>query len=234
MTVPKHIGVILDGNRRFAKRLMVKPWQGHEWGAKKFREFLEWCFETGIDEVTAYVFSIQNFNRPKQEFEYIMNVFKEEVSDLLKPENLKKLNENGTRINFIGRLWMLPKELQELQQQVMKATSKNSKKQINFAMAYGGREEIIDAVKKIAEDVKAGNLEIDKINEETFSKELDIQKEPDLIIRTGGEQRMSNFLPWQSTYSEFIFIEKMWPEMTKDDFLQCIHEYENRERRFGK
>lgn len=234
MTVPKHIGVILDGNRRFAKRLMVKPWQGHEWGAKKFREFLEWCFETGIDEVTAYVFSIQNFNRPKQEFEYIMNVFKEEVSDLLKPENLKKLNENGTRINFIGRLWMLPKELQELQQQVMKATSKNSKKQINFAMAYGGREEIIDAVKKIAEDVKAGNLEIDKINEETFSKELNIQKEPDLIIRTGGEQRMSNFLPWQSTYSEFIFIEKMWPEMTKDDFLQCIHEYENRERRFGK
>jgi tritrans,polycis-undecaprenyl-diphosphate synthase [geranylgeranyl-diphosphate specific] len=234
MTVPKHIGVILDGNRRFAKRLMVKPWQGHEWGAKKFREFLEWCFDSGVDEVTAYVFSIQNFNRPKQEFEYIMKVFNEEVSDLLKPENLKKLNDEGTRINFIGRLWMLPKELQELQQQLMKATSQNSEKQINFAMAYGGREEIIDAVKKIAADVKEGKLNIDKINEETFTKELDIQKEPDLIIRTGGEQRMSNFLPWQSTYSEFIFIEKMWPEMTKDDFLQCIHEYENRERRFGK
>jgi tritrans,polycis-undecaprenyl-diphosphate synthase [geranylgeranyl-diphosphate specific] len=234
MTVPKHIGVILDGNRRFAKRLMVKPWQGHEWGAKKFREFLEWCFDSGVDEVTAYVFSIQNFNRPKQEFEYIMKVFNEEVSDLLKPENLKKLNDEGTRINFIGRLWMLPKELQELQQQLMKATSQNSEKQINFAMAYGGREEIIDAVKKIATDVKEGKLNIDKINEETFTKELDIQKEPDLIIRTGGEQRMSNFLPWQSTYSEFIFIEKMWPEMTKDDFLQCIQEYENRERRFGK
>lgn len=234
MTVPKHIGVILDGNRRFAKRLMVKPWQGHEWGAKKFREFLEWCFEAGVDEVTAYVFSIQNFNRPKEEFDYIIKVFKEEIGDLLKPESLTKLNEEGTRINFIGRLWMLPKELQELQQQLMKATSKNSKKQINFAMAYGGREEIIDAVKKIAIEVKEGKLNIDKINEETFAKELDIQKEPDLIIRTGGEQRMSNFLPWQSTYSEFIFVEKMWPEITKDDFLQCIREYESRERRFGK
>lgn len=234
MTVPKHIGVILDGNRRFAKRLMVKPWQGHEWGAKKFREFLEWCFETGIDEVTAYVFSIQNFNRPTEEFNYIMKVFKEEVSDLLKAENLKKLNKEGTRINFIGRNWMLPKELQELQQQVMKATSQNNKKAINFAMAYGGREEIIEAVKKIAENVKNGKLDINKINEEMFTKELSITSEPDLIIRTGGEQRMSNFLPWQSTYSEFIFIEKMWPEITKDDFLQCIQEYENRERRFGK
>lgn len=234
MNVPKHIGIILDGNRRFAKRLMVKPWQGHEWGAKKFREFLEWCLEAGVNEVTAYVFSIQNFNRPKEEFEYIMKVFKEEVSDLLRPENLAKMNKEGTRINFIGRTWMLPKELQELQQQIMKATAQNSKKTINFAMAYGGREEIIDAVKKIAEEVKCGNLEINKINDEVFSNELNLKNEPDLIIRTGGEKRMSNFLPWQSTYSEFIFIEKMWPEMTKDDFLQCIQEYDNRERRFGK
>jgi len=234
MTVPKHIGVILDGNRRFAKRLMVKPWQGHEWGARKFREFLDWCFETGVDEVTAYVFSIQNFNRPKQEFEYIMKVFKEEVSDLLKPENLKKLNKEGTKINFIGRNWMLPKELQELQQNVMKATAQNDKKQINFAMAYGGREEIIDAVKRIAEDVKNGKLDVEKINEELFGKELSLASEPDVIIRTGGEKRTSNFLPWQSTYSEFIFIDKMWPELTKADFLECIHEYENRERRFGK
>lgn len=234
MNVPKHIGIILDGNRRFATRLMVKPWQGHEWGAKKFREFLEWCFETGVSEITAYVFSIQNFNRPKQEFEYIMKVFKEEVGELLKPENLKKLDEEGTRITFIGRLWMLPKELQELQQKIMKATEKNGKKQINFAMAYGGREEIIDAVKKIATEVKEGKLNVDKINEEMFGKELSLASEPDVIIRTGGEKRTSNFLPWQSTYSEFIFIEKMWPEITKDDFLGCIQEYEGRQRRFGK
>jgi tritrans,polycis-undecaprenyl-diphosphate synthase [geranylgeranyl-diphosphate specific] len=234
MTVPKHIGIILDGNRRFAKRLMVKPWQGHEWGAKKFREFLEWSFDAGVSEVTAYVFSIQNFNRPTEEFDYIMKVFKEEVADLLKAENLKKLNNEGTRINFIGRTWMLPKELQELQQKIMKATSQNNKKQINFAMAYGGREEIIDAVKKIADEVKTGKLDVDKINEEMFTKELSLTSEPDVIIRTGGEKRTSNFLPWQSTYSEFIFIEKMWPEMTKDDFLECLQEYENRERRFGK
>jgi len=234
MSVPKHIGVILDGNRRFAKRLMVKPWQGHEWGAKKFREFLEWCFDAGVSEVTAYVFSIQNFNRPNEEFEYIMKVFKEEVADLLREENLKKLKNEGIRITFIGRTWMLPKELQELQQKVMKETAQNSKKQLNFAMAYGGREEIIDAVKKIAGNVKSGKLDIDKINEETFAKELNLASEPDVVIRTGGEKRTSNFLPWQSTYSEFIFIEKMWPEITKDDFLQCIQEYENRERRFGK
>jgi len=234
MSVPKHIGIILDGNRRFAKRLMVKPWQGHEWGAKKFREFLDWCFECGVNEVTAYVFSIQNFNRPNEEFDYIMKVFKEEVGELLKPENLKKLNDEGTQVTFIGRLWMLPKELQELQQQIMKATSQNNKKTINFAMAYGGREEIIDAVKKIAENVKSGKLDVNKINEELFTKELSITSEPDLVIRTGGEQRTSNFLPWQSTYSEFIFIEKMWPEITKDDFLECIQEYEGRQRRFGK
>lgn len=234
MTVPNHIGVILDGNRRFAKRLMVKPWHGHEWGAKKFKEFLEWCFDFGVHEVTAYVFSIQNFNRPKEEFDYIIKVFKNEVTRLLEPESLKKLSEQKARITFIGRTWMLPKELQELQQKLMKATEKNSERRINFAMAYGGREEIIDAVKKIAEQVKAGKLDIDKINEETFSKELNLQNEPDLIIRTGGEKRTSNFLPWQSTYSEFIFIEKMWPEMTKEDFLTCIKEYEARERRFGK
>jgi tritrans,polycis-undecaprenyl-diphosphate synthase [geranylgeranyl-diphosphate specific] len=161
-------------------------------------------------------------------------VFKEEVADLLKAENLKKLNDEGTRITFIGRTWLLPKDLQELQRKIMKATEQNDKKTINFAMAYGGREEIIDAVKKIAQDVKTGKLDVEKINEEMFAKELNLASEPDVVIRTGGEKRTSNFLPWQSTYSEFIFIEKMWPEITKDDFLQCIQEYENRERRFGK
>ncbi len=234
MSVPRHIGVILDGNRRFAKRLMVNPWKGHEWGAEKFRKFMEWCHELGIEEITAYVFSIQNFDRPKDEFEFLMEIFKKEVRLLLQPEKLKDLKEKGIRINFIGRRWMLPKELQELQNKVMEATRDNGPKRVNFAMAYGGREEIIDAVQKIAEEAKEGKLDPATINEAEFGKHLWLNSDPDIILRTGGEQRTSNFLPWQSTYSELMFIEKFWPEIEKEDVIACIEEYKSRQRRFGK
>ncbi len=234
MTVPRHIGVIVDGNRRFAKRLMLKPWKGHEWGAEKFRKFTDWCFELGVEEVTAYIFSIQNFNRPKEEFDYLMDVFRKECSMLLEPEKLKELQEKGIRINFIGRQWMLPKDLQELQNKVMAATKGNSSKRVNFAMAYGGREEIIDAVQKIAQEAKEGKIDPAKIDEKEIEHHLWLASSPDLILRTGGEQRTSNFLPWQSTYSELMFIEKFWPEIEKEDVIACIEEYGNRERRFGK
>ncbi|VVB81302.1 Tritrans,polycis-undecaprenyl-diphosphate synthase (GGDP specific) [uncultured archaeon] len=224
---PKHLGVIVDGNRRFAKRLMMNPWKGHEWGAEKFRKFTEWCFELGVQEITAYVFSIQNFNRPKDEFEYLMKIFKQMVNERLQPDNLKEMKEKGVKITFIGRQEMLPKELQELQNKLMEATKENKPKRVNFAMAYGGREEIIDAVKKIVAEGK-------EVNEEEFSKCLWLNSNPDLIIRTGGEQRTSNFLPWQSTYSEWIFLEKLWPEIEKEDLVKCIEEYKSRERRFGK
>lgn len=232
--VPRHIGVIVDGNRRFAKRLMMKPWKGHEWGAEKFRKFREWCFELGIEEITAYLFSIQNFDRPKDEFDYLMEIFKKESELLLQPEKLKELKEKGTRLVFIGRRWMLPKELQELQNKIMEATRDNGPKRVNFAMAYGGREEIIDAVQKIAEEAKEGKLDPAKINEELFGQHLWLNSAPDIILRTGGEQRTSNFLPWQGTYSELMFIEKFWPEIEKEDVIAVIEEYKNRERRFGK
>ncbi len=232
--VPKHIGVILDGNRRFAKRLMLKPWKGHEWGAEKFRKFTDWCHELGIEEITAYVFSIQNFDRPKEEFDYIMKVFKTEFEHLLTPEEQEKMRKNGVRVNFIGRQWMLSKEIQELQNKVMEATKNNSPKRINFAMAYGGREEIIDAVQKIALEAKEGSIDPAKIDENEIEKHLWLNSAPDLILRTGGEQRTSNFLPWQGTYSELIFIEKFWPEMEKEDLLSVIEEYNNRARRFGR
>lgn len=234
MSVPRHIGIILDGNRRFAKRLMLKPWKGHEWGAKKFREFLDWCGKAGVEEVTAYVFSIQNFNRPKEEFDYLMNIFKTEFEALLEPEHLQKLNDDGVRVIFIGRQHLLPKALQDVQNRLMDATKHNRKKRLNFALAYGGREEIIEAVQRLAEQAKEGTIDPQQINEEVFGNELWLDSDPDLIIRTGGEQRTSNFLPWQSTYSELIFIEKFWPDLEEDDFLACIKEYERRERRFGK
>lgn len=230
----RHIGVIVDGNRRFAKKLMLQPWKGHEWGAEKFRKFTEWCFDLGIEEVTAYLFSIQNFNRPKDEFDYLMNIFRNEIKMLLEPEKLKEMKEKGIRIMFIGRQHMFPKDLQELQNKAMEATKDNKPRRVNFAMAYGGREEIIDAVQKIALEAKEGKITPEQINEELFEKHLWLNSDPDLIIRTGGEQRTSNFLPWQSTYSELIFIEKFWPEIEKEDLVACIENYKSRERRFGK
>jgi|SRR3989344_2804360 len=230
--IPRHIGIILDGNRRFAKRLMLKPWKGHEWGAKKVEKLFEWAKELGIKEATLYCFSIQNFNRPKKEFDFLMRVFKEEAEKLLKKKS--KLKEEGVRINFIGRINMFPKGLYEDMKKIMEITKDNKKYIVNFAMAYGGREEVIDATVKIAKQIKDGKLNIDQINEETFSKNLYFNDEPDLIIRTGGERRTSNFLIWQSHYSEWIFLEKFWPEFEKEDLIQAIDEYKKRERRFGQ
>jgi len=229
--VPQHVAIILDGNRRFAKKLMLKPWKGHEWGQKKVEKLFDWCKELGIEEVTLYTFSVQNFGRPKQEFDFLMDIFRDACRRLLKDSRV----ENGeVRVNFIGRIYMFPKDLQDLMKQVMDKTKKNKKYVVNLAMAYGGREEVIDAVRKIAEKLKKGELEVDDINEETFSKNLYMMDEPDLIIRTGGEKRLSNFLAWQSTYSELFFLEKTWPEFEKEDLIECLEEYQNRERRFGK
>jgi tritrans,polycis-undecaprenyl-diphosphate synthase [geranylgeranyl-diphosphate specific] len=232
--IPRHIGVILDGNRRFAKKLMLKPWMGHEWGAKKIEQFLNWCRELGVEEITAYAFSVQNFNRPKEEFDYLMDLFLKEWTRMSSPESIAKLKEQGLRINFIGRLGMFPKPVQDAMRKLMELTKDNSKYRVNFAMAYGGREEVIDAVKKLGEDIKAGRVDVDKLNEEAFGKYLYLNSDPELIIRTGGEKRTSNFLPWQGIYSEWFFIEKTWPEMEKQDLVAVFEEYKQRERRFGR
>jgi tritrans,polycis-undecaprenyl-diphosphate synthase [geranylgeranyl-diphosphate specific] len=230
--VPKHIAIIIDGNRRFAKRLMMKPWMGHEWGFKKVEKLLEWLSELKfVKELTLYAFSMQNFNRPKDEFDYLMKIFKE-LCDKFSDD--PKIMENGLRINFIGRTHLFPVDLQEKMKKVSEKTKNNDKYIINIALAYGGREEVIDAVKKVGEQIKKGTLDVDKINEEVFSKNLYMESEPDIIIRTGGEKRTSNFLIWQSNYSEWFFLEKTWPEFEKEDLLKVIEEYKQRERRFGK
>lgn len=229
--VPRHIGFIVDGNRRFAKKLMLKPWKGHEWGAKKFEKLFEWCEEVGVNEVTLYVFSLENFNRPKEEFDYLMNLFVKEFNKLLTD---KRVDEKQMKINFIGRTYMLPEKVQEAMKKVSEKTKDYNKFIINFAIAYSGRAEIIDATKKIAEKVKKGELDIDKINEEVFEKNIYMESEPDLIIRTSGEQRTSGFLIYQGAYSELFFCNKMWPEFEKGDFLEAIESYKNRDRRFGK
>lgn len=230
-SVPKHIGIILDGNRRFSKKLMMKPWKGHEWGAKKVEKLFDWCKELGIKELTLYSFSIQNFNRPKEEFAFLMKIFEDEFGRLLED---KRIIDDKLKINFIGRINMFPQKVQELMRKLMEKTKDQTGFRINFAMAYGGRSEVIDAVIKIAQQIKNGKLDIESINEESFNKYLYMDSEPDLIIRTGGEKRTSNFLIWQSYYSEWIFLDKMWPEFEKEDLVTAINDFTQRERRFGK
>ncbi|MFH1209437.1 MAG: polyprenyl diphosphate synthase [archaeon] len=229
--VPKHIGIILDGNRRFSKRLMMKPWKGHEFGAKKIENLLKWCREFKIRELTLYTFSLENFYRPKKEFDYLMKLFKKESRKLL---NDNKFEKNKIKIRFIGRIHMFDKELQNLMKEIMEKSKKYKDYIVNIAMAYGGRQEVIDAVMKLASDVKNGKVKLEDINEETFSKNLYLNSQPDLVIRTGGEKRTSNFLNFQAAYAEWIFLDIMWPDFNKNNFVACLSEYSRRRRRFGR
>jgi len=229
--VPKHIGIILDGNRRFSKRLMMKPWKGHEFGAKKVEKLFEWCREFNIKELTLYAFSLENFYRPKKEFCYLMNLFKKELKKLL---NDKKVDKYKIKIRFIGRIHMFDKDLQKLIKKVMDKTKNYGNYIVNIAMAYGGRQEVIDAVMKIAYNLKKGRLRLEDINEEVFSKNLYLDSEPQLIIRTGGEKRTSNFLNFQAAYAEWIFLDIIWPEFNKKNFVECLDEFSRRHRRFGR
>ena len=224
---PRHVAVILDGNRRFAKKLMLEPWKGHEFGQKKVEELLEWCKDLGITELTLYIFSMQNFNRPKEEFNYLMELFKKSFE---KFSDDKRIKENGIKINFLGRYELFPADLVKILKDITEKTKNNNRFILNFAMAYGGREEIIDAVKSIINK----NFKKEDITEDVISQNLYSRSEPDMIIRTGGEKRTSNFLPWQAAYSEWFFIDKTWPEFTKEDFIQLLNNYKQRERRFGK
>ena len=228
----RHLGIILDGNRRFAKRLMLQPWKGHEWGAKKVRALMDWSRELGIKELTLYAFSIQNFNRPKPEFDYITNLFRKEFTDLNSTENLSELAKRGVRITFIGRTHMFSSDIQQSMKTLMEHTKDNKTLTVNFAMAYGGQEEILDAISAMAEKIKNGTIR--EITKDVFEKYLYTNSEPELIIRTGGDHRTSNFLIWQSWYSEWLFLDKFWPEFEKADLETALQDYENRERRFGK
>lgn len=230
--VPRHVAIIMDGNRRFAKQLMLKPWKGHEWGAKKLESVLKWCNEFDIKELTVYAFSVENFGRPKEEFDYIMNVFRKEIKNL--KDRFDEVKKDGMKINFIGRLWMFPEDIQKLTNEVMEMTKSFNKFTLNLAFGYGGQQEVVDAAKKIAQQVKEGKLDIKDINEELFAEHCYGESEPDLIIRTGGEIRTSNFLLYQSAYSELYFIDELWPEFEKKDFVKALTVYSDRDRRLGR
>jgi tritrans,polycis-undecaprenyl-diphosphate synthase [geranylgeranyl-diphosphate specific] len=229
--MPGHVAIIIDGNRRFAKKISIEPWKDHDYGEKKVRALLEWCKELGLKELTIYAFSMQNFNRSKQEVDYLKHIFKKLCEELL--ESTRPAEED-VKIRFLGRIDLFGGELAGMMRQIMEKTKDNTKHILNLAVAYGGREEITDAVKKITEKIRAGELSPDSIDEQTISDSLYMADEPDMIIRTSGEIRTSNFLPWQSTYSEWFFLEKTWPEFEKEDLIRCIVEFSGRERRHGK
>jgi tritrans,polycis-undecaprenyl-diphosphate synthase [geranylgeranyl-diphosphate specific] len=232
MSEPKHIAIILDGNRRFAKRLMMKPWMGHEWGKKKVEALINWCGELGVSELTLYTFSIENFQRPKEEFDYILKLFREAFTEIKNRE--AENNEKGIRIRFLGKLDLFPDDIRQIMNEIVDKTANNLKLTVNFCMAYGGRQEIADAARRMFSDVEKGNLSKDEIGVEAFKRYLYMPEEPDMIIRTGGEKRLSGFLLYQSSYSELFFVEKLWPEFEKADLVSCIEEFKQRERRFGR
>ena len=225
--VPGHVAIILDGNRRFAKKLGLQPWKGHEYGLRKLEELFEWCIELGIKEVTLYCFSTENFKRAKKEVNYLFGLF---WSEFEKINQGKGIFKDKVKVNVIGRLGMFSKRMQDAMLQSVQKTKKNKKLVVNFALAYGGRQEITDAIKKIIKN----KVNPKYINEGLIAKNLYLDSEPDMVIRPGGEIRTSNFLTWQSVYSEWVFINKLWPEFTKNDLVKCIREFSSRERRFGE
>ncbi len=232
---PVHIGIILDGNRRFARRLMVQPWKGHEWGSEKVRELLKWCKGTGVKYLTLYSLSEENYrSRPKEELAFLLKMFEREFKAITKKTH--DAHESGVRVKVIGRTNILPKSLQGAIAAAEESTKNYKNYFLNLAIAYGGQQEITDAMIKIAKKVSSGAINPEQINEDLVRHSLYTNGAPypDMIIRTGGEKRLSNFLLWQSAYSELFFADKMWPEFTKEDFLSAIEEFKNRQRRFGK
>ncbi len=234
--MPEHIAIIPDGNRRLARRLMGRPWKGHEWGIEKIKDVLMWCKECGTRIITLYVLSLENLRkRPKRELNFLFSLARKEIKNMLNDRG-HIVHRNRVRVRFFGRTDLLPEDLQEGIKKVSEMTSEYSDYFLNLAIAYGGKQEIVDASRRLAADAIRGVVDPRHINESLLRKYLWTNgfPDPDLIIRTGGEKRLSNFLPFQSTYSELVFIDKLWPEIRKEDFFGAIEEFGRRKRRFGR
>jgi len=231
---PEHIAIILDGNRRWASEKEINPWLGHEKGAETVEKLLDWCLKLNVKYVTLYTFSTENFARNPKEVEEIMRIAGERFLKLLTDERIHK---NRVHVKVLGRINMLPDDLQKRIHDVEKATERYDNQFLNFAFAYGGRAEIVDAAKAIARLVKEGKLEPDDIQESTVEKYLYTahmtKQDPDLIIRTSGEERLSGFLVWQSAYSELVFLDVYWPDFRFIDLLRAIRTFQKRKRRYG-
>jgi undecaprenyl diphosphate synthase len=228
--LPEHIAIIMDGNGRWAKAQGKHRIFGHKNGVKAVREVTEGCAEIGVKHLTLYAFSTENWNRPKMEVSALM-----ELLFLTIGKEIKTLQKNNIRLNAIGHLHNLPESNRKALTEVMEATKNNTRMTLTLALSYGSREELTEAAKKIAIDFKAGRITLDEINQQTMGDHLYTKgmPDPELMIRTSGEHRISNFLLWQLAYTELYFTEKFWPEFSKNDLYQAIYDFQNRERRFG-
>ncbi len=231
MDALKHIAIILDGNRRYAKSLgLANVTSGHDAGAKNLEVILPHLSKKGITQVTLYVFSTENFKRPPQEVKHLFDLFEKYFSD---PKTIEQFKKENAQMRFIGNMSLFPPKVQAAAKNAAAETASGNKLIVNFLMGYGGREEITHALRNIAKNIKAG-LNPDSINEEYIQSQLYLQSEPELIIRTGGDIRTSNFLPWQSVYSEWFFEKKFWPQLTTDDIDRILDDFSKRNRNFGK
>ena len=228
--LPRHIGVIMDGNGRWAKNRGLPRQAGHVYGAKVFRTITQYCEKIGINYVTFYAFSTENWKRPQQEIDAIMDLLR----DYLK-ESLRDFKKENIRTLFIGERSALAPDIRELMEEAEASTAHKDGMVLNIALNYGGRDELVHAVRSLAEDVKAGRLSPDDIDEERIGRRLYTagQPDPDLILRPSGEYRLSNFLTWQSAYSEYVFQDILWPDYRTEDLDAALAEYARRNRRFG-
>ncbi|MEM5766219.1 MAG: polyprenyl diphosphate synthase [Candidatus Aenigmatarchaeota archaeon] len=231
LILPNHLGVILDGNRRWARLHGLHPWEGHKHGAKKFEEFLKWCVELGIPQVSAYVLSTENLDRPKKELKEIFKLFYKYLEEWEK-KNGSFLDKYQVRVRFVGDLERLPARLVKLMGEIMQKTAKYQKRALNIMVAYGGKFELIQAIKKIVENIiKLGRIEI---TEKDIEANLLVPVPLDLVIRTGGFSRLSNFMLVQAAYAEIYTTKTLWPDFSKKDLIKAIKWYSSVQRNFGR
>ncbi|MFZ7110971.1 MAG: isoprenyl transferase [Desulfatiglandales bacterium] len=228
--LPKHVAIIMDGNGRWAKQRAMNRIKGHEEGAESVREVVRTSREIGIPYLTLYAFSEENWKRPKYEVKALMSLLRRFLRD-----ELQEMQENGIRFHTIGRISKLPKDLQDTIRETIGKTSQNRNLQLTLALSYGSRQEILDAVQEIAKKVESSGLTWGEITEATLSDALYTSgiPDPDLLIRTSGEYRLSNFLLWQMAYTEIYVTSTYWPDFRKEEYLMAIEAYQKRERRFG-
>lgn len=229
--LPQHIAIIMDGNGRWAKEHDMPRHFGHQNGVKALHQIAEGCAELGVKCLTVYAFSTENWNRPVAEVSGLMTL----LGETIKAE-MKTLIDNNIQLHFIGDTDRVPKEIGAMMKMACDTVKSNTGMILNVAMSYSGRWEIADVARKIAKEVKEGTMDLDSINEETVGARMTTAgiPDPELLIRTGGEYRISNFLLWQVAYAELYFTNKYWPEFGKEDLYEAIVDYQSRERRFGK
>jgi len=229
--VPTHVAIIMDGNGRWAKRRLMPRLEGHRQGAKSVRRAVEFCRRNGIKFLTLYAFSTENWQRPKAEVSGLMKLLSQFIDS-----EIDEIHKNDIRFNIIGQIERLPALVKNKIDAALVKTSNNRKMVLTVALSYGGRQEIISAAIKVHEALMSGDLKEEDVNESVFSSHLNTENlpDPDLLIRTGGEFRISNFLLWQVAYAELYFTDQLWPDFDDKAFWEAIEEFRSRQRRFGK